>query len=598
MAANTKEIGRAGLDAWMGIIREDFIKELRGREGYKRYDEMRRNSPIIGSLLQAVYQSVLSIQFQFTSEEGNEDPRLELLNESLESMSHSLRDHIGEALTFLPFGFSLFEIVYQRVGGKMLWRKFAPRGQDTIRRWGFDDTGGIQGAFQAVVGRDEQFLPIKKLILYRTNVERNNPEGRSVLRTAWIPYYFAKNIMQIEAIGIERDLAGLPMIHLPQDADTSDESNSDKSKAEKMVRNIRNDEQAGLVIPYDWEFELVTTGGSRAHDTDKVVRRYESRMLMSALAQFLMLGQENVGSLALSKDQTDFFTMSVNTVADILTETITHHAIPRLMRLNGLDDAGLALEHSPAGDIDLGTIADFLQKTGSMISWTAEDEIWLRQVAQLPEKTAEEIDEERERKRAENPLKDFLPQLNQPREEQGATLFDAAPPDDEERRLFEGRWTRLWRKLFGEQKKSILERVRGDELSAEREDMNADQVFGMIERLAATMKADPITIRADKMTVEQHPSIEVRNEVVPTPLTVENKIGQPVNYVMVPEQKAPKVDVHVDPTPIDVNVAAPAVTNEVKVPRLVRSKETQKVKRDSRGQLSGSASETEYEYKE
>ena len=101
------------------------------------------------------------------------------------------------------------------------------------------------------------------------------------------------------------------------------------------------------------------------------------------------------------------------------------------------------------------------------------------------------------------------------------------------------------------------------------------------------------------MTVEQPAqNIHVRNEVLPTPLTVENQISQPVNYVMVPEQKEPVVHLDVNPTPVDVNVAAPNVTNEVKLPKMKRSKETQKVKRDGRGQLSGSTSETEYEYEE
>lgn len=48
-------------------------------------------------------------------------------------------------------------------------------------------------------------IPIEKLLIYRTRMERGNPEGRSLLRPAWIFYYYTKNLQQIEAIGFEHE---------------------------------------------------------------------------------------------------------------------------------------------------------------------------------------------------------------------------------------------------------------------------------------------------------------------------------------------------------------------------------------------------------
>lgn len=399
MAETFKEIGNTGLAEFIGQIHEDFLRELRGAEGYKRYNEMRLNSPVIGALLLAIEQSVRGAKCEYTSDDGEDDPRLELLNESREAMTHSWNDHVSEALTFLPFGFAPFEVVYQRVGGKILWRKFAIRSQDTVRQWKMDDNGGMVALVQQAAPNYKWIeIPIEKLVIYRTRVEKNNPEGRSILRTAWIPYYFCKHIQQIEAIGIERDLAGLPHIELPPNADATDtdDESKDVGKAKKLVRNIRNDQQAGVVTPAGWIFKLVSTGGSRAFDTDKIIRRYETRMLMSALAQFLMLGQDGVGSLALSNDQSDFFTMSVNSVCDTLAETHEKYAVARLLALNGYDAEGIHVTHSPAGDTDIDVLSGFLQKVGSMITWTADDEVWLRGVVKLPERTAEEIAAEKE----------------------------------------------------------------------------------------------------------------------------------------------------------------------------------------------------------
>ena len=446
------ELGSTGLQSWGGQIKEDFLRELRGKEAYKRYNEMRLNSPVVGAMLFAIEQSIRTISWQYTSDEGADDPRIEFLENALRGMSFSWNDHISEVLTMLPFGYAPFEIVY-KLEGKILWRKFAFRSQDTIFRWLFDDQGGLIGIEQRALPKmSPVIIPIEKMVLYRTKVEKNNPEGRSMLRTAWIPYYYVKNIQQIEAIGIERDLAGLPQITLPEGADTDESSSSsDYSRAAKVVRNVRNDEQAGLVIPHGWEFSLVTTGGSRVFDTDKIIRRYESRILMSALAQFLVLGQDKVGTQALSSDLTDFWALSVNAISDMIADTHTKYAAKKLLALNGMDTEGIRMEHTPAGDFDLETIGSFLQQVGNKITWLASDEQWLRGLARLPEADLETIEEERERI-AEERAGAFMGF--------SADLFETdTAPDDDQRKTHEKRLYRLMRAYLKDLRGNLIKEV-------------------------------------------------------------------------------------------------------------------------------------------
>ncbi len=415
MATNFGEIGVTGLVTTGGMIRYEFLRELTGREGAKRYREMAWNSPIVGAMLAAIEYAIRRIDWNFESDDGADDERLTLLNDARDALTTSWNDHISEALSMLTYGWSLFEIVYQRdEGGRILWRKFAIRGQDTLDKWEFSPEGGLSAFVQrAAPTYTPTTIPMEKCLLYRTRVERNNPEGRSLLRNAWTPYYFLKNIQSIEAIGIERDLCGMPVITLPSGADTADTAGSDFGIAKSLVRNIRNDEQAGVVLPGpDWKLELLSTGGSRQFDTDAIIRRYEARILMTALAQFLLLGQDNVGSLALSRDQTDFFNMSVEAIADQIAEVITKYAIPRLCKLNGVDPAGLRLGHSPAGDPDISGMGTFLQQVGSLITWMPADEVYLRSMAGLPEVDPETIEEEREKKQ-EQQLEMFRQRGNQ-----------------------------------------------------------------------------------------------------------------------------------------------------------------------------------------
>jgi hypothetical protein len=484
--ANYTELGSTGLVEFSGQIQEDFLRELRGKEGYKRFREMTLNSPIIGALLLANELSIRKVSWNFTdadAPEGTTSPRVELLERARDNLTTGWNDFITEALSMLPHGFSLFEICYERVESAVLWRKFAPRGQDTIYKWNQEESG-LWGVTQQAAPRYQIIeIPADKLLHFRTRVERGNPEGRSVLRTAWIPYYYAKHIMQVEAIGIERDLAGLPKITLPQGADTSDNDTSDYGVAHKLVRNVRNDEQAGIVLPFGWEFELVSTGGSRQFDTDKIVQRYEKRMLMAALAQFIMLGQDGVGSLALSKDMSDFFTMAVNAMADIISETFTKHAIPRLLKLNGYDAEGVCLEHTPAGDVDVNMLVDAIQKAGGYITWDAADELWLRQLIGLPEKDIAELQEQRD---AEQEMKDaqakaILAEMNQNKkdgdgkdmpmdekeepegEQEGyaVTRFAANAPDDAKRRRMERQMQKIVEKHMARTYKHVMKYAKG-----------------------------------------------------------------------------------------------------------------------------------------
>jgi hypothetical protein len=192
-----------------------------------------------------------------------------------------------------------------------------------------------------------------------------------------------------------------------------------------------------------------------------------------------------VGSLALSRDQTDFFAMSVNATANIVSETFTKYAVARLLRLNGYDPAGITLTHELAGDMSMATVADFLQKVGSNITWTPADEVWLRQLGNLPTRTEEELKAEKDDRRAfaaaafggrppvpgEKKPEDDKTVKGEPEGEDGEpvdkngkkpeglslTRFASnKAPDDDERRKFEKRMEKALRKALDATRARVL----------------------------------------------------------------------------------------------------------------------------------------------
>ncbi len=48
-----------------------------------------------------------------------------------------------------------------------------------------------------------------------------------------------------------------------------------------------------------FDLVLLSSGGSRQFDTDKIIQRYDQRIAMSILSDFILLGSDRVGSYAL-----------------------------------------------------------------------------------------------------------------------------------------------------------------------------------------------------------------------------------------------------------------------------------------------------------
>jgi len=485
-----REQGTPGLTAFGGQIHEEFLRELRGKEGYKRFDEMRRNSPVVGAMLYYHEMAIRKVSWNFANKANRkaQDERVDFLNYSREQMTQSWNDFISESLSFLPFGYSLFYPLYKRdKNNKLVWDAFSPRKQNTIFQWilnypnteAYDQNhhnGDILGFIQqAPPSYTMDKIEMNKVLHFRTRVEMNNPEGISLLRNAWVPYYFTKNLQGIEAIGYERDLNGLPVVKMPQGATTDpDDPNSDLSKASVIVRNVRVDEQGGVVLPVGWDFLLLSGAGKGFADIGRTIERYESRTLMAMLSQWIMLAQNGIGSAALSTDHTSIAEMVVDTTTNIIAETVTKQEIPRLLKLNGWTAEDIVLEHTPAGDTDISMFADFLQKVTDKLTWDASDELWLRQLAGLPEKTEEEIESAMEEKQAaKDAMREaFLqrtdgnkpedkPGAIPPKEENAITLFGAdKPPDERARRRSEKAYNDAVTALFAKQKRRIMKAAR------------------------------------------------------------------------------------------------------------------------------------------
>ena len=420
-----KEIGSTGLTQNGSRTRDDFLKQLTGARGIANFREMSENDPTIGAMLHAIDMLIRSVATSVdVGGDGDGDAEAEdyaeFVASCLNDMTVSWADTISQILSFLPFGFSVHEIVYKRRGGasgeprsahndgRIGWRKLAPRSQASIEEFLLDDNGGIQGVHQrdpsSFMGK-KVHIPIDRMLLFRTRPD--NPRGRSVLRNAFIPWYYKTKIQEIEAIGIERDLAGIPVALVPPSL-LSNQPSANETAAltavKEIVRNIKRDEQEGIVFPlaYDpdtkqlaYDLKLLSTGGRRQFDTNAVILRYDQRIAMTLLADFILLGQQAVGTQALSVSKIQLFIDSLKAWLDAIAGVFNQHAIPRLLRINGMNEAKAPrLVFAPPRNVDLGALSSFLTAmsgAGALLFPDEDLENDLRDLAGLPRAMAEEV---------------------------------------------------------------------------------------------------------------------------------------------------------------------------------------------------------------
>lgn len=421
------QIGHSGLRIFGGRVYEEWLPQLQGDRGIRVFKEMYEQDPVIGAMLFAVEMLIRGVEWPVVA--ANETPEAEQWRDFCESalhdMEHTWEDTLSEILSFLPYGWALMEEVYKlRQGdqvnpqqdsrftdGKVGWRKLAIRSQDTLLRWEQDPDGNVTGMWQmAPPVYQPTLIPFEKALLFRTRPRKDNPQGISVLRSCYRPWFFKSRIENLEGIGVERDLAGLPVALVPPEllaANPTAEQAATLAAITKVVTNIRRDEQEGLVYPlaYDdggklmYDLKLLTTGGQRQFDTSAIITRYDQRIAMTMMADFILLGHEAVGSFALASSKAQLFSAALGAYMDSICAVITEQGFTRLMRLNGAPlELRPTLTHGDIEQVDLNELGNYVRNlTGSgMVIFPNDDaERYLMEVAHLPvPETSTELQDE------------------------------------------------------------------------------------------------------------------------------------------------------------------------------------------------------------
>lgn len=405
-------LGTTGLRRSGGYVHEEFLSKLRGLKGVEFFKEFTENNPQAGAVRFVVESLIRQAGWEARPAESPTDPMQadiahKLLESSMDDMEHGWQDMVVEMLSALRFGWSYANVPYKiRRGpdgppqvcseyddGLIAWRSIDFRAQDTLDRWEFDERGKTLGMWQMDGWTGVRaFIPIEQAVHFRIDKFKDNPEGRSMYRNGAISYLRLKNLDDIEAIGAEREMTGVPVMEVPPSLLSRTASSGDmelRRALERMLGAFKRNEREFALVPSEsnsegkptgYKFRLVSSPGTRAFDITKIKEAHKIDILVSCLSQFLMLGLGGAGvgssAQAHSLSSMGLLGQALIAVLDQVTDTINKQLVARMMRFNRFDRANWpTVGHGDVDAPDMQAVGAFLKTVFDVGAFVPTEEV-------------------------------------------------------------------------------------------------------------------------------------------------------------------------------------------------------------------------------
>jgi len=364
------EIGYAwqgsGGGGWWDWEPDESTPELRWPQSLQVFDAMRSQDSQVASVLRAVVQPVLLTPWRLdpcgardeVTAWVSEDLGLPIVGATPRPAPRtrdrfSWPEHLRHALLMLVYGHMYFEQVY-RVdddGRRARLRKLAPRMPKTIEKIDVAEDGGLVSVSQwgTMAGPRARPMPVNRLVGYVHEREAGNWVGRSLLRAGYKNWLIKDRLLRVQAQTIERNGMGIPVYEAAEKEKSLD-------KGQEIATSWRSGEAAGAAIPNGAKIRLVGVEGDLP-DANPAIRYHDEQIAKGVLAHFLTLGTQT-GSWALGATFADFFTLSLQALAQAVADTASQHIVEDLVDVNfGVDEPAPKIVFDEIGSRQTATAA-------------------------------------------------------------------------------------------------------------------------------------------------------------------------------------------------------------------------------------------------
>ncbi len=388
--------------AYSLFIDDPLFQELRGPRADRTMQRMLADPIIAGT----VERTSLFLRAADWDVKPASDAPLDVawstfVNDNFQNLTGGWRSTVAHMADAIAWGFSLHEVLFEVTGNAVMWADFSPREQRTVRSWYVDPgTGRLKSVVQITDRGLSLPIPAWKLLHFRTHPASGRPEGRSLVRNAFLPWTDKQELRRITKLGLRRDFTGVAVMEVPpkilSKGATATESAA-LTQAEALVRDFERDEREGIIMPSSknldgtesgWKFALVQSAGRRAIDLEAMFASLNRDILIALLSEYILLGHERVGSMALASVKTNLFGRAVTSWLDMIEELLLHKALPVLQAFNP-QFAGAQMPiitHGQIDEVPLDILGTFLQAVaaGGLITPDPQLEETLRKRADLP----------------------------------------------------------------------------------------------------------------------------------------------------------------------------------------------------------------------
>lgn len=303
----------------------------------KDYEEMFGEDTQAEALLRGVTLPITGATYEIEDAEGGAKEG-EFVREVLLKPTHEggMTTPMSSVLAQMCAGFAhplvFFEKVFpdpKETDGKYVYKKIALRPAETckIKR---DKHGGFDGFVQEGYkdGRPvEEPFGIDKAFVYVHRGGEKPLKGRSSFKAVYKKYKHKKRVEWLFFDNLQTFTRGI------RKATYGGDGGAEGAKA--LFERVKKVEGAGtLVIGKDDDLEVMRAPGVSA-EYKEALNYLDSQMARALLAQWLNLGQDGkTGTYALSRDHSDFFLQSMESVLDEIAWHINNFLIPPLIKYN------------------------------------------------------------------------------------------------------------------------------------------------------------------------------------------------------------------------------------------------------------------------
>ncbi len=399
------EQGFSGLKVRNGHIYAEASTAFQYPQFIRTVNEI-RNNPTVGGAMNVYRMMISRVNWRVEPAKGSSDidkQRAKIIGTMMDDMEGSWKGFIEEVIPYLEYGFGIHEKVLRRRlfrngskfnDGLVGIRKLAPRNQDTIERWEFDESGAyllrveqninnVENSSRFANRKDAMtgMVPIdrEKFLLFTASGNKGNPQGNSLYKSIFLAVKTLTLLQENELLGISKDVQAILKITIPPEYLNPESSAANKATVasfQSIIDNYTQGTQRGLLVPnmIDPEskqplftYELMETRGSAKYDIEDIIKRLQSDILSALSVDILKLGSTGTGSFSLAESKSSVLALAIDYRLREIATVLNEDLMATLYSLNGWSQENMPkFVYEDIEDIDLAEFSKAIQQVFSV----------------------------------------------------------------------------------------------------------------------------------------------------------------------------------------------------------------------------------------